>query len=70
MDTCKEEWEKGVQVQANSDTLPQPSLRIVVQKLKRCCVYPLLEVYLLLHPRGLREWLCQHQGAGGMWVPV
>uniref|UniRef100_A0A8C0A988 Jade family PHD finger 3 n=1 Tax=Bos mutus grunniens TaxID=30521 RepID=A0A8C0A988_BOSMU len=26
-DTWKEEWEKGVQVPANPDTLPQPSVR-------------------------------------------
>nr|KAF6492292.1 jade family PHD finger 3 [Molossus molossus] len=33
-DTWKEEWEKGVQVPASPDTLPQPSLRIVADKIK------------------------------------
>ncbi|XP_005871047.1 PREDICTED: protein Jade-3 [Myotis brandtii] len=33
-DTWKEEWEKGVQVPANPDTLPQPSLRIIADKVK------------------------------------
>ncbi|XP_066105614.1 protein Jade-3 [Saccopteryx bilineata] len=33
-DTWKEEWEKGVQVPANPDTLPQPSLRVVAEKIK------------------------------------
>ncbi|KAF6090682.1 jade family PHD finger 3 [Phyllostomus discolor] len=33
-DTWKEEWEKGVQVPASPDTLPQPSLRIVAEKVK------------------------------------
>ncbi|XP_048192245.1 protein Jade-3 [Perognathus longimembris pacificus] len=31
-DTWKEEWEKGVQVPANLDTLPQPSIRILPEK--------------------------------------
>ncbi|XP_007529693.1 protein Jade-3 isoform X1 [Erinaceus europaeus] len=33
-DTWKEEWEKGVQVPANPDTLPQPSLRVMSEKVK------------------------------------
>ncbi|XP_027463145.1 protein Jade-3 isoform X2 [Callorhinus ursinus] len=33
-DTWKEEWEKGVQVPASPDTIPQPSLRIVAEKVK------------------------------------
>ncbi|XP_059943565.1 protein Jade-3 isoform X2 [Mesoplodon densirostris] len=33
-DTWKEEWEKGVQVPASPDTVPQPSLRIVADKVK------------------------------------
>ncbi|KAM4818796.1 protein Jade-3 isoform 1-T7 [Thomomys bottae] len=32
-DTWKEEWEKGVQVPANLDTLPQPSIRIISEKI-------------------------------------
>ncbi|XP_054978167.1 protein Jade-3 [Sorex araneus] len=31
-DTWKEEWEKGVQVPASPDSVPQPSLRIVAEK--------------------------------------
>ncbi|XP_042540418.1 protein Jade-3 [Dipodomys spectabilis] len=31
-DTWKEEWEKGVQVPANLDTLPEPSVRIISEK--------------------------------------
>lgn len=27
VDTWKQEWEKGVQVPANPETIPQPSLR-------------------------------------------
>ncbi|XP_045426382.1 protein Jade-3 [Pipistrellus kuhlii] len=33
-DTWKEEWEKGVQVPANPDTLPQPTLRIIADKVE------------------------------------
>lgn len=33
-DTWKEEWEKGVQVPANPDTLPQPSVRVMADKKK------------------------------------
>ncbi|XP_008270747.1 protein Jade-3 isoform X1 [Oryctolagus cuniculus] len=33
-DTWKEEWEKGVQVPANPDNVPQPSLRITAEKVK------------------------------------
>uniref|UniRef100_A0A8D0GHV6 Jade family PHD finger 3 n=1 Tax=Sphenodon punctatus TaxID=8508 RepID=A0A8D0GHV6_SPHPU len=33
-DTWKQEWEKGVQVPASPDTIPQPSLRIVAEKVK------------------------------------
>ncbi|KAM5221296.1 protein Jade-3 [Ctenodactylus gundi] len=33
-DTWKEEWEKGVQVPASPDTLPQPSLRVISEKVK------------------------------------
>ncbi|EHB13024.1 Protein Jade-3 [Heterocephalus glaber] len=33
-DTWKEEWEKGVQVPANLDNVPQPSLRIIAEKEK------------------------------------
>ncbi|XP_007501103.1 protein Jade-3 isoform X2 [Monodelphis domestica] len=33
-DTWKEEWEKGVQVPASPDTIPQPSLRVVSEKVK------------------------------------
>uniref|UniRef100_G3T212 Jade family PHD finger 3 n=1 Tax=Loxodonta africana TaxID=9785 RepID=G3T212_LOXAF len=33
-DTWKEEWEKGVQVPASPDTIPQPSLRIIAEKVK------------------------------------
>ncbi|KAI2599186.1 jade family PHD finger 3, partial [Homo sapiens] len=33
-DTWKEEWEKGVQVPASPDTVPQPSLRIIAEKVK------------------------------------
>ncbi|XP_034859587.1 protein Jade-3 isoform X2 [Mirounga angustirostris] len=33
-DTWKEEWEKGVQVPASPDSVPQPSLRIVAEKVK------------------------------------
>ncbi|XP_010348460.2 protein Jade-3 isoform X3 [Saimiri boliviensis] len=33
-DTWKEEWEKGVQVPASPDTVPQPSLRIIADKVK------------------------------------
>ncbi|XP_062039722.1 protein Jade-3 isoform X2 [Lepus europaeus] len=33
-DTWKEEWEKGVQVPANPDNIPQPSLRITAEKVK------------------------------------
>ncbi|XP_053709625.1 protein Jade-3 [Synchiropus splendidus] len=31
-DTWKEEWEKGVQVLASPDTIPEPSVRIMVEK--------------------------------------
>ncbi|KAM9180801.1 protein Jade-3 isoform 3-T3 [Dugong dugon] len=34
VDTWKEEWEKGVQVPASPDTIPQPSLRIIAEKVK------------------------------------
>ncbi|XP_070687809.1 protein Jade-3 [Pempheris klunzingeri] len=33
-DTWKQEWEKGVQVLASPDTIPEPSVRIVVEKSK------------------------------------
>ncbi|XP_055463880.1 protein Jade-3 [Psammomys obesus] len=33
-DTWKEEWEKGVQVPANPDCVPTPSLRIISEKVK------------------------------------
>lgn len=33
-DTWKEEWEKGVQVPASPDSVPQPSLRVVAEKVK------------------------------------
>ncbi|XP_050997052.1 protein Jade-3 isoform X2 [Acomys russatus] len=33
-DTWKEEWEKGVQVPANPDSVPTPSLRIISEKVK------------------------------------
>uniref|UniRef100_A0A8C8ZRW8 Jade family PHD finger 3 n=1 Tax=Prolemur simus TaxID=1328070 RepID=A0A8C8ZRW8_PROSS len=33
-DTWKEEWEKGVQVPASPDSLPQPSVRIIAEKVK------------------------------------
>ncbi|XP_058515203.1 protein Jade-3 isoform X2 [Ochotona princeps] len=33
-DTWKEEWEKGVQVPANPDNFPQPSLRVTAEKVK------------------------------------
>ncbi|CAH2223412.1 Jade-3 isoform X1 [Pelobates cultripes] len=33
-DTWKQEWEKGVQVPASPDTIPQPSLRIFAEKVK------------------------------------
>uniref|UniRef100_A0A8C0SV12 Jade family PHD finger 3 n=5 Tax=Canis lupus TaxID=9612 RepID=A0A8C0SV12_CANLF len=33
-DTWKEEWEKGVQVPVSPDTVPQPSLRVVAEKVK------------------------------------
>ncbi|XP_074180112.1 protein Jade-3 isoform X7 [Rhinolophus sinicus] len=33
-DTWKEEWEKGVQVPASPDAVPQPTLRIVAEKVK------------------------------------
>ncbi|XP_063747651.1 protein Jade-3-like [Eleginops maclovinus] len=33
-DTWKQEWEKGVQVLASPDTIPQPSVRAVVEKPK------------------------------------
>uniref|UniRef100_A0A8C5P9A3 Jade family PHD finger 3 n=1 Tax=Leptobrachium leishanense TaxID=445787 RepID=A0A8C5P9A3_9ANUR len=33
-DTWKQEWEKGVQVPANPDTIPQPSLRVTAEKVK------------------------------------
>ncbi|XP_006864298.1 PREDICTED: protein Jade-3 [Chrysochloris asiatica] len=33
-DTWKEEWEKGVQVPANPETIPQPSVRIIAEKTK------------------------------------
>uniref|UniRef100_A0A3Q3GLH1 Jade family PHD finger 3 n=1 Tax=Labrus bergylta TaxID=56723 RepID=A0A3Q3GLH1_9LABR len=33
-DTWKMEWEKGVQVLASPDTIPKPSLRVVVEKSK------------------------------------
>ncbi|KAG8586696.1 hypothetical protein GDO81_005455 [Engystomops pustulosus] len=33
-DTWKQEWEKGVQVPANPDSIPQPSLRIIAEKVK------------------------------------
>ncbi|XP_062939621.1 protein Jade-3 isoform X1 [Cynocephalus volans] len=34
VDTWKEEWEKGVQVPASPDSVPQPSVRIVAEKVK------------------------------------
>ncbi|XP_005409029.1 PREDICTED: protein Jade-3 [Chinchilla lanigera] len=34
LDTWKEEWEKGVQVPANLDAIPQPSVRIIAEKEK------------------------------------
>uniref|UniRef100_A0A8D0EAE0 Jade family PHD finger 3 n=1 Tax=Salvator merianae TaxID=96440 RepID=A0A8D0EAE0_SALMN len=34
-DTWKQEWEKGVQVPASPDTIPQPSLRVVAEKIKQ-----------------------------------
>ncbi|KAM8975580.1 protein Jade-3 isoform 2-T2 [Pelodytes ibericus] len=33
-DTWKQEWEKGVQVPANPDTIPQASLRVIAEKVK------------------------------------
>nr|XP_012605180.1 protein Jade-3 isoform X5 [Microcebus murinus]XP_012605181.1 protein Jade-3 isoform X5 [Microcebus murinus] len=33
-DTWKEEWEKGVQVPASPDSVPQPSVRIIAEKAK------------------------------------
>ncbi|XP_016425018.1 protein Jade-3 [Sinocyclocheilus rhinocerous] len=33
-DTWKQEWEKGVQVLASPDTIPQPSVRIIAEKPK------------------------------------
>ncbi|KAG8452146.1 hypothetical protein GDO86_004078 [Hymenochirus boettgeri] len=33
-DTWKQEWEKGVQVPANPNSIPQPSLRIIADKVK------------------------------------
>nr|XP_060625822.1 protein Jade-3 isoform X2 [Anolis sagrei ordinatus] len=34
-DSWKQEWEKGVQVPASPDTIPQPSLRVVAEKVKQ-----------------------------------
>lgn len=34
VDTWKQEWEKGVQVPANPETIPQPSLRVIADKVK------------------------------------
>lgn len=34
-DTWKQEWEKGVQVLASPDTIPQPSVRYVTLKKNR-----------------------------------
>ncbi|KAG8137419.1 putative Protein Jade-3-like protein [Naja naja] len=34
-DTWKQEWEKGVQVPASPETIPQPSLRIVAEKVNQ-----------------------------------
>ncbi|XP_043927786.1 protein Jade-3 [Protopterus annectens] len=34
IDTWRQEWEKGVQVPASPDTIPQPSFRIIAEKLK------------------------------------
>uniref|UniRef100_A0A2D4JXC2 Enhancer of polycomb-like N-terminal domain-containing protein n=1 Tax=Micrurus paraensis TaxID=1970185 RepID=A0A2D4JXC2_9SAUR len=34
-DTWKQEWEKGVQVPASPETIPQPSLRTVAEKVKQ-----------------------------------
>ncbi|XP_044140902.1 protein Jade-3 [Bufo gargarizans] len=34
VDTWKQEWEKGVQVPANPDSIPQPSLRVIAEKVK------------------------------------
>ncbi|XP_063809142.1 protein Jade-3-like isoform X2 [Pseudophryne corroboree] len=33
-DTWKQEWEKGVQVPANPESIPQPSLRVISEKVK------------------------------------
>ncbi|KAM9848387.1 protein Jade-3 [Aulostomus maculatus] len=33
-DTWKQEWEKGVQVPASPDTIPQPSVRVIAEKVK------------------------------------
>ncbi|CAJ0918405.1 unnamed protein product [Ranitomeya imitator] len=33
-DTWKQEWEKGVQVPANPETIPQASLRVIAEKVK------------------------------------
>uniref|UniRef100_A0A665V0J4 Jade family PHD finger 3 n=1 Tax=Echeneis naucrates TaxID=173247 RepID=A0A665V0J4_ECHNA len=33
-DTWKQEWEKGVQVPASPDTIPEPSVRIIAEKTK------------------------------------
>lgn len=33
-DTWKQEWEKGVQVPASPDTIPQPSVRVIAEKPK------------------------------------
>ncbi|XP_028442821.1 protein Jade-3 isoform X2 [Perca flavescens] len=41
-DTWKQEWEKGVQVPASPDTIPEPSVRVIVEKPKEV---------LYTHPR-------------------
>ncbi|XP_038127653.1 protein Jade-3 [Cyprinodon tularosa] len=41
-DTWKQEWEKGVQVPASPDTIPEPSVRLIAEKSK---------VVLYTHPR-------------------
>ncbi|XP_037626987.1 protein Jade-3 [Sebastes umbrosus] len=44
-DTWKQEWEKGVQVLASPDTIPQPSVRVIVEKPKEV-LYTLQRKYI------------------------
>ncbi|XP_056132117.1 protein Jade-3 [Lampris incognitus] len=47
-DTWRQEWEKGVQVLASPDTIPQPSVRIIAEKPK--------EVLFTLQKRYIQCW--------------